>query len=128
MLEGNDLSNIKIETPSKSRSKHLKTGYSVSSGTEEVAMSSLTLSQINALTDCGKSSNTNHEISKFSANNSSVFLKNFKNMHLRSLSQNKSKAQVAKPKSKPRPREKTSVFNRLYRLASLKQLKQGIFL
>jgi hypothetical protein len=124
ILEGSEISNSKLKTPSKSRSKNLKTGYSVSSGSVELAMTSLQLSQINAQTDGGKSLNTNHEISKFSANNSSVFLKNFKEMHLRSLSQSKPKAVV---QSKSRSREKPSVFSRLYRNASLKQLKQGIY-
>ena len=93
-------------------------------------MPSLHISAINAQTDEGKSTRTHREGSRLSCDNSSVFLRNFKDTNTRNIMQRLSKTMAPKPK-KPRINLKTmhksSVFNRLYHHAGVKNKHKGNF-
>jgi hypothetical protein len=93
-------------------------------------MPSLYISAINAQTDEGKSTRTHHEGSRLSCNNSSVFLRNFKDTNTKSIMQRLSKTMAPKPKKSRiniKEMHKSSVFNRLYHHAGIKHKQKGNF-
>jgi len=91
-------------------------------------MTSLQLSQINAVTDGGFSVHQNQKgTSKLSVNGSSLFLKNFKESMNEKQKTTKpdvsSLLEKSHKRNNSRSRSKSSVFRRLYHQASLKQKK-----